>query len=62
LNNFYGDKYSQLKHKDNKIIGHKSFADRNKYIEVGEKYLEISLNLAHFFVSGLVLVGKCKES
>jgi hypothetical protein len=27
---FYGYINSQLQHKDNKMIGHKSFADRNK--------------------------------
>jgi hypothetical protein len=28
---------SQLQHKDNKMIGHKSFEDRNKEIELSEK-------------------------
>jgi hypothetical protein len=30
LENFYVDINNQLQHKDNKMIGHRSFADRNK--------------------------------
>jgi hypothetical protein len=32
------------------MIGHKAFPDRNKYIELGEKYLEMSPNLTNLFL------------
>jgi hypothetical protein len=37
LEKLYGDINSQHQYKDNKMIGHKSLADRNKYIELREK-------------------------